>query len=260
MALGYWSVGYAFAYGAAYGAGDLISWFFQFAFAATAATIVAGTIAERASEINRKLTDVVNSSTRMFAVYLAYSLALTGLVYPVFVRYVWSSPGYLSNFKQEESDYLAARMIDFAGSGVVHMTGGATALIAAIILHPRLGRFNSEGDNEALSFPPHSVALQVLGTFILWFGWYGFNPGSTLSFNPGSTLVMDSSTLGCIIEILALSANQGSYLFDLVTFLFFGRATYNDVLANPVYKSEELLDYMSEVFDETANMFMEVEA
>merc|ERR1712038_1379819 len=77
-------------------------------------------------------------------------------------------------------------MIDFAGSGVVHMVGGTTALVAAIILGPRKGRFYDEDGNslpKPVSFAPHSVSLQVLGTFILWVGWYGFNPGSTLGID-----------------------------------------------------------------------------
>lgn len=77
-------------------------------------------------------------------------------------------------------------MIDFAGSGVVHMTGGMCALIGVIILGPRLGRFYDEEGNrldEPATFKPHSVTLQVLGTFILWFGWYGFNSGSTLGIS-----------------------------------------------------------------------------
>jgi ammonia channel protein AmtB len=159
-------------------------------------------------------------------------------------------------------------MIDFAGSGVVHMAGGATALIAAIILGPRLGRFYEEGNNEALSYPPQGMALQVLGTFILWFGWYGFNPGSALGFepgsalgfNPGSTLAMESTTLVEVILILALSANPGTSPFEFVSLLFFGRASYNGVLADPVYESVELTYFMSEVFGEIENMFMEVEA
>ena len=74
-------------------------------------------------------------------------------------------------------------MIDFAGSGVVHLTGGTTAIVAAVILGPRIGRFKDEHGVKLVSpnnMPAHSVILQVLGTFILWFGWYGFNPGSTL--------------------------------------------------------------------------------
>lgn len=187
-ALGFWSVGYAFAFGGVSsdkkvfignegfflsgitdGAG-LISWFFQFAFAATAATIVAGTIAERCK----------------FEAYLCYSLMLTGFVYPVIVCSIWSSSGFLSAWN--DNPPFGVGMHDFAGSGVVHMTGGVTALIAAKILGPRIGRFYDVDGNalpEPKPFPPHSVALQVLGTFILWVGWYGFNPGSTLLISGG---------------------------------------------------------------------------
>lgn len=82
-----------------------------------------------------------------------------------------------------DDPFRGVGVVDFAGSGVVHMTGGATALVAAIILGPRKGRFYDEDGNPletAHTFPAHSVALQILGTFILWFGWYGFNPGSAL--------------------------------------------------------------------------------
>jgi Amt family ammonium transporter len=85
-----------------------------------------------------------------------------------------------------EDRFQGVGMIDFAGSGVVHMTGGMCALIGAIILGPRIGRFYDENGNafdEPRSFAPHSVTLQVLGTFILWFGWYGFNAGSTLGIS-----------------------------------------------------------------------------
>jgi len=187
-ALGFWTIGYAFAYGdpdtnvktfigstkffmkGVTGAGDLIGWFFQFAFAATAATIVAGTVAERCK----------------MQAYLCYSVALTGVVYPIVVHSIWSSSGWLSAFHTADP-FRGTGVYDFAGSGVVHMTGGATALIAAKVLGPRIGRFYDADGNELdepASFKPHSVALQVLGTFILWFGWYGFNPGSALAITP----------------------------------------------------------------------------
>jgi len=179
-ALGFYTLGYGFAYGSGntFIGGSLfaitgmssgpeyIGFFFQFAFAATAATIVAGTVAERCK----------------MSAYLCYSLFLTAFVYPVVVRSIWSSDGFLTAFRDDA--FRGIGVIDFAGSGVVHMTGGATALVAAIVLGPRRGRFYDD-DGNALEtpkeFPAHSVALQVLGTFILWFGWYGFNPGSALA-------------------------------------------------------------------------------
>jgi Amt family ammonium transporter len=181
-ALGFYSIGFSLAYdeGGAFvgtegkkfflnGYDNYIDFFFQFTFAATAATIVAGTVAERCK----------------MAAYLCYSLFLTAFIYPVVVHAIWNGEGFLSAFNSNLM--FGCGMIDFAGSGVVHMTGGITALCAAIILGPRLGRFYDE-DNQPLEtpteFPAHSVALQVLGTFLLWFGWYGFNPGSTLAISP----------------------------------------------------------------------------
>lgn len=183
-AIGFWAIGWGLAYGGGdkevkrfvgntgfflsgfESGGDYIGWFFQFAFAATAATIVAGTVAERCK----------------MQAYLFYAPFLTGFVYPVIVHSIWCSSGFLSAFNG--TPFLGVGVIDFAGSGVVHMTGGCTALIAAIVLGPRQGRFHDIDGNvldEPTVFPPHSVALQMLGTFLLWFGWYGFNPGSTLA-------------------------------------------------------------------------------
>ena len=111
--------------------------------------------------------------------------------------------------------------IDLAGSGPVHMTGGVTALVAAIILGPRVGRFydlNGTPLEEPHDFPPHSVALQFLGTFCLWFGWYGFNPGSTLTIsseNQGdvASLVAVNTTLAACAG--AISAMFTSTFLDL---------------------------------------------
>ena len=186
-ALGFYALGFGFAYGNASGevtgtrfignynffltgitgGYGLISWFFQFAFAASAATIVAGTVAERCK----------------MAAYLCYSVMLTGFVYPVIVHSIWATDGYFVSYGDLPEKFRGLGVIDFAGSGVVHLTGGTTALIAAIILGPRRGRFYDEDGNPLETpavWPAHSVALQVLGTFLLWFGWYGFNPGSAL--------------------------------------------------------------------------------
>ncbi len=192
---------------------DYISFFFQFTFAATAATIVAGTVAERCK----------------MSAYLCYSLFLTGFVYPAVVHAIWNSNGFLSAFNSE-AHY--GGMIDFAGSGVVHMTGGATALVAAVILGPRIGRFyDAEGNKleKPGEFPPHSVALQVLGTFILWFGWYGFNPGSTL----GVIGYGDVLSLCAVTTTLSAAAGAVSALFTdtMLVLLAEGEAEYDLTMA-----------------------------
>lgn len=229
-ALGYYAVGFGVAYegGAFLGTSggrfflwdydNYIDFFFQFTFAATAATIVAGTVAERCKMV----------------AYLCYSLMLTGFVYPVVVHAIWNSEGFLSAFQGDGDRFLGVGMIDFAGSGVVHMTGGITALIAAVILGPRIGRFYDEDGNpldKPGEFAPHSVSLQVLGTFILWFGWYGFNPGSTLNIStPGYG---DVAALCAVTTTLAAAAGAvASMFFDtLLGFLGEGEAEYDLTMA-----------------------------
>jgi len=130
-------------------------WFFQYAFSATAVTIVAGTLAERCQ----------------MAAYLCYSVFLCGWVYPVSARMIWSEYGYLSAFAK--TPFLDTGVVDFAGCGVVHCTGGMTALVAARMLGARKGRFfDARGRplEVPASFPGHSIALQLMGTMILWFG------------------------------------------------------------------------------------------
>jgi len=125
---------------------------YQLMFAATAATIVSGAVAERLK---------VSS-------YLIYTVVVSALLYPIVGHWIWGG-GWLAKLG----------MIDFAGSTVVHSVGGWAALAAAIVLGPRIGRFNKDGTSNVI--PGHNLALAALGVFILWFGWFGFNPGSTLS-------------------------------------------------------------------------------
>jgi Amt family ammonium transporter len=136
-----------------------VGWQFQFTFAAAAATIVSGAVAERCS---------LNA-------YLIYSVCITGFIYPVVVHWVWDAAGFLST---GNTSPILSGCIDFAGSGVVHMTGGWAALVGAKVLGPRIGRWE-----KPEAFQGHSTPLQVIGTFLLWFGWYGFNPGSTLAIH-----------------------------------------------------------------------------
>ena len=164
--LTYWAFGFALAYGGssiggflAYG--DLFffddqaragEWFFQVVFAATAATIISGAVAGRVK----------------FSSYLIYTPFITGLIYPVVTHWVWGG-GWLAEIG----------FYDFAGSGVVHMLGGVAALAGVLIVGPRIGKYDESG--KPRSIPGHSVTLGALGVFILWFGWYGFNAGSTLA-------------------------------------------------------------------------------
>lgn len=129
---------------------------FQMMFAATAATIASGAMAERAH----------------FSSYLILAVVIVGLVYPLFGSWAWGS-------FYEGSGWLSAMgFIDFAGSSVVHSVGGWAALAAIIVLGPRTGRFSSTG--KVHDIPGHNLNFVVLGGFILWFGWFGFNGGSTV--------------------------------------------------------------------------------
>jgi Amt family ammonium transporter len=133
----------------------LAFWMFQCVFAATAATIVSGAMAERTK----------------FTGYLVYSAALCAFIYPVFGSWAWGSllngSGWLEGLG----------FIDFAGSTVVHSVGGWAALAGAIVLGPRIGKYGKDGKPRAI--PGHNIPLAALGVFILWLGWFGFNPGST---------------------------------------------------------------------------------
>ncbi|KAK4793524.1 hypothetical protein SAY86_023959 [Trapa natans] len=138
---------------------DYSNFLYQWAFAIAAAGITSGSIAERTH----------------FVAYLIYSSFLTGFVYPVVSHWFWSSDGWASAFKTSDR-LFGTGVIDFAGSGVVHMVGGIAGLWGAFIEGPRIGRFDHSG--RAMVLRGHSASLVVLGTFLLWFGWYGFNPGS----------------------------------------------------------------------------------
>jgi ammonium transporter, Amt family len=138
---------------------------FQMMFAATAATIASGAMAERAK----------------FGAYLLLSVLITGLIYPVFGSWAWGS-------FYDGKGWLAEKgFIDFAGSSVVHSVGGWAALAAILVLGPRTGRFGHQG--KVNDIPGHNLNFVVLGGFILWFGWFGFNGGSTLGANVNIGLI-----------------------------------------------------------------------
>lgn len=185
--LAFWAVGYAFMFGTGtpliglshfflndltlpveVNLPPLAFWLFQLVFAGTAATVVSGAMAER---------------TR-FLVYLIFSVVMGAFIYPIFGHWAWGN-GWLSTL----SFGAATGFHDFAGSTVVHSVGGWAALAGAYLLGPRIGRFDSsrKGDSE---FRGQSVPLATLGVFILWLGWFGFNPGSQLSaIGPNADIV-----------------------------------------------------------------------
>ncbi|KAG2242349.1 hypothetical protein Bca52824_095807 [Brassica carinata] len=156
---------------------------YQWTFAIAAAGITSGSIAERTQ----------------FVAYLIYSSFLTGLVYPIVSHWFWSSDGWASPARAENL-LFGSGVIDFAGSGVVHMVGGIAGLWGALIEGPRIGRFENSG--KPVTLRGHSATLVVLGTFLLWFGWYGFNPGSFAIINksygssPGSSFYGQWSAVG----------------------------------------------------------------
>nr|GEU41542.1 non-specific phospholipase C1 [Tanacetum cinerariifolium] len=137
---------------------DYSFFLYQWAFAIAVAGITSGSIAERTQ----------------FSAYLVFSFFLTGFVYPVVAHWVWSSNGWLN--PGSTSLLFGSGSIDFAGSGVVHLVGGIAGLWGALIEGPRVGRFDAFG--KPVQMRGHSATLVVLGTFLLWFGWFGFNPGS----------------------------------------------------------------------------------
>jgi Amt family ammonium transporter len=189
--LAFYAVGYAFAFGGSgtwigtegfflsggdpfeFGSSGILNlststfFFFQAVFAATAVTIASGAMAERTK----------------FSAYLLFSVVMTGFIYPVIVHWTWGGGlikdiGWAVGTNEDGTD-LIARFSDFAGSGVVHMTGGFAALMGAYFLGPRIGRYDADGNVRAI--PGHNIPFAVLGVFILWFGWFGFNPGSELA-------------------------------------------------------------------------------
>ncbi|MCC3144241.1 ammonium transporter [Halanaerobium sp. Z-7514] len=216
----YWAVGFAFMFGAGNAFIGSSGFFlqgtfenlgldipvmaffiFQTVFAATAATIVSGAMAERTN----------------FSGYLAYSVVITAFIYPVVGHWIWGG-GWLAEMG----------IIDFAGSTVVHSVGGWAALAGAIVLGPRIGKYNKDGSANAL--PGHNLLMASLGVFILWFGWFGFNPGSTIA---GTDL-----SIASIAVTTNLAAAAGAVLAMTVSWIKYGKAdvsmTLNGALAGLV--------------------------
>lgn len=194
-ALFYWAIGYSLMYGesgngfmgwdsgllflgsAAAGQDNATSagWLFQVVFAATAATIVSGAMAERTK----------------FIAYCAYSIMISAFLYPIVGHWIWGGDGWLG----------AGGMRDFAGSTVVHSVGAWAALAGCILIGPRKGKYGPNGRINPI--PGHNLVIAALGVFILWFGWYGFNPGSTLAAVDGIAHVAVTTTLGAAAGAVA---------------------------------------------------------
>ena len=202
-ALAYFAVGWGIMYGASVGgfigsdqfflAGATSNvfrdWFFQVVFAATAATIVSGAMAERTK----------------YSGYLLYSVFVTGLIYPVSGHWIWNG-GWLASMGFH----------DFAGSTVVHSVGAWAALVGAILLGARRGKYVKVGDQVTVkAIQGHNMPLAALGVFILWFGWYGFNAGSTLAG-------MDTD-IAYVATTTTLAASAGAIAAMFTSWVWFGK-------------------------------------
>ncbi|MGO4770628.1 ammonium transporter [Flavobacterium sp. W22_SRS_FK3] len=214
--LAFWAVGYSLMYGDSIGgfigtpswffdsAKDMHSLFFQTVFAATAATIVSGAIAERTK----------------FTTYLIFSLLMTLVIYPISGSWVWNPGGWLAKMG----------FVDFAGSTVVHSLGGWASLVAAALVGPRIGKYTDGKSNAILG---HSITLGALGVFILWLGWFGFNPGSQLAISGDNV-----TAVAGIVITTNLAGAAGALAAMFVAWMIYGKPdvsmTLNGVLAGLV--------------------------
>jgi Amt family ammonium transporter len=169
----------------------LAHWIFQFAFADTCSTIVSGAMIGRTS----------------FRGDILYSIGITGFIYPIVGHWAWGPDGFLATMGTSGvfAKLLGQPFRDFAGSTVVHTIGGVASLAGAIVLGPRLGRIFARDNKEKGGLPAgHNLLIAAVGGFILWFGWYGFNPGSTLS-------AMDMQGIGRVAANTTLAACAGGF-------------------------------------------------
>jgi ammonium transporter, Amt family len=221
-ALAFWAFGFGLMFGASNGyfghsdfffsgaTGDdapwnYAFWMFQVVFAATAATIISGAVAERTK----------------FSAYMVYSAFVSALIYPIFGGWAWGSLYHGSGWLE------GLGFIDFAGSTVVHSVGGWLALAGAVVVGPRMGKFDKNGKVKPI--PGHNIPIAALGVFLLWFGWYGFNPGSTTT---------GDSSIAIIAVTTTMAAAAGAVAAMLLTWMKYGKAdigmTLNGALAGLV--------------------------
>lgn len=156
---------------------------YAFAFAATSSTIVSGALAERF----------------MFRAYALYSAVITGLLYPIVAHWAWSADGWASPTKPG-SRLFGSGAVDFGGACVVHVTGGLCALIACLVVGPRVGRFNA---GAPMPMPMQSPVFQTAGTMFLWFGWYGFNCVSVQTLSDGNAALAAKAAVATTLSAAA---------------------------------------------------------
>lgn len=179
----------------------LAHWIFQFAFADTCSTVTSGAMIGRTG----------------FRGDILYSIGVTGFIYPILGHWAWGPDGFLALMGSKDNflPALGQGFRDFAGSTVVHTIGGVVSLAGAIVLGPRLGRIFARDDKYRGGMPPpHNLTIAAVGGFLLWFGWYGFNPGSTLSG-------MDGQGIGRIAANTTLAACAGG-MSAMFAALWFG--------------------------------------
>ena len=159
--------------------------FFQLVFCGTAATIVSGAVAERIKYLS----------------FIVFSFVLTLVIYPIAGHWIWGG-GWLADLG----------FLDFAGDSAVHSVGGWAALAGAMILGPRIGKYDKDGKPRAI--PGHNMSLAVIGLFVLWLGWFGFNPGSTMSFqNPSDVMhILVTTNTSAIAAVLTSTATSWVFL------------------------------------------------
>lgn len=224
--LGYWALGFALMYGldkfgiigttGFFATGDMsnlpflknlglpveVYWMFQAAFAVAVATIVSGAVSERMK----------------FLPYMVFSFIATAVIYPIAGHMIWNPEGLFAKMG----------MLDFAGSAAVHSVGGWASLAAVIVLGPRIGKYKKDGSINVI--PGHSLPLAALGAFILWFGWFGFNPGSALTGLDGN--------ISHIVVTTNLAAAAGGFVSAIFTLIRYGKVdasmTMNGALAGLV--------------------------
>ena len=196
---------------------DWSSFVFNLVFCATAATIVSGAMAERTK----------------FSMYLVYTIFISVLIYPISGHWTWGG-GWLMNGEADSfmMNLFGTTFHDFAGSTVVHSVGGWIALTGAAILGPRIGKYGKDGKSRAI--PGHNLTIAALGVFILWFGWFGFNPGSQLA----AAATTDQIAISHVFLTTNLAACAGGFFALTVSWWRYGKPslsfTLNGVLAGLV--------------------------